>query len=235
VTVELEGFVAWLRAQGTPEPHVEVYRRGAEELAKYRDVESAVRAEESAGASPRRIANLRMVGDQLAAFEASQPAPVELDIAPLPRARAPAPATQQPFQPAVRSGPGFTPRRDVLPPRQGCTCRERHDIYVDNDFGVLAKLLGGGLGIATFVLIRLLGLLGALALALGLAGMGGLATTFSICFRCEGCRQPVRDLDDDERSDLRRGRALVFGVTLALLGGAAICAFLWWKLANAEV
>lgn len=121
-----------------------------------------------------------------------------------------------------------SPIQPISTPRKNCQCRKRYDVYVDNDFGIMAKLLGGGAGIAMFFLVRLVGILGAGAIALGLAALGGTATIISICFRCEGCRRTIRDLDDGERSDLRKARALVTLVTLGLWAGAGICAVLWW-------
>jgi len=75
--------------------------------------------------------------------------------------------------------------------------------------------------------IRLIGVLGALTLALGAAGMGGLV---SICMRCEGCRRRVSDLDADERARVRKGRGRVTLITLALIIGAAVCGAVWWSL-----
>ena len=76
VTIDVEGFVAWLRDQGTPEPNLEVYRRGVEVLASHSSVDAALRAEQAAGASERRLNNLREVASQLANFRASRPRPV---------------------------------------------------------------------------------------------------------------------------------------------------------------
>ncbi len=110
----------------------------------------------------------------------------------------------------LRPGPTASPRMDMTPPRRGCMCRSRADVFLDDDFGALAKMLGGGAGIGTFFLVR------------------------SIRMRCEGCRRTVTDLDDDERARVRKGRAKVTLVTLALMAAAAICALTWWHAVRAR-
>lgn len=211
---DVDTFVDWLRANGTPEAHVSAHRHYAEELAKHPSLSAAIRHHEDAGAPAQRIANLRSTAAKLAEMEHG---------APLPRASPPLEVeTPRPAPRATVSDPRWTT------PRIGCECRKRYDLYLDNDFGTLAKMLGGGLGIGMFLLIRMIGVLGALAIALGLAGLGGFATIMTICYRCEGCRKPIKkDLDDEERTTLRKGRAMVVLVTAALWGGAALCVFLW--------
>jgi len=152
---------------------------------------------------------------------------VEPRRAPLPAAadRRGEPVAVEPREPRPAAA-----TRNMGDRRKGCICNRRYDVYLDDDFGALARLFGGGIGIGTLVLIRLIGVLGALTLALGAAGMGGLVTITSICFRCEGCRYRVRDPDADERARIRKGRGRVVLVTLALIIGAAVCGAAWWSL-----
>lgn len=221
---DVDELVEWLRRNGTPEAHLAAHRHYAEELAKHPSLSAAIRYHEDAGAPPQRIANLKATAAKFAELEESKRAP-RAPVAPvrvrepeLPVHVAPRPAARQTADPPSR----------WTAPRVGCDCKKRYDLYLDNDFGGLAKMLGGGLGIGTFLLVRMIGVLGALAIALGLAGLGGFATIMTICFRCEGCRKPIKqDLDDDERATLRKGRAMVVIVTALLWGGAALCAFLW--------
>jgi hypothetical protein len=214
VTVDREGFAGWLRAQGTPEPNVEVYLRGADVLGSFADLDAALRAEEAAGASPRRIANQREVGEQLRRFaETQRPAPA-LDLA----------------EPDRRTRPASPTRRnEVSVPRPGCDCRERHDVYLDTDLGIWGKAAGGLGGVFGLVIARLAGVLGALTVGLGFLSLGGAATTLSLCWRCESCRRPIHGsaLTDDERRDLRAARARFLLITIGLSAAALLCAYLW--------
>jgi hypothetical protein len=213
---DVDDFVEWLRETGTPEPHVAAHRHYAEELAKHPSLSAALRYHEDAGAPPQRIANLKSTAVKRAEFEQAREAPRRPQLEPRLEVERPAPRARE-----VTANPRFST------PRAGCECKKRYDLYLDNDFGTLAKMLGGGIGLGTFLLIRMIGVVGALAIALGLAGLGGFATIMTVCFRCEGCRKPIKDLDDEERSTLRKGRAMVVLVTAALWGGAALCVFLW--------
>ena len=220
---DLEPFLEWLRSRGATAAQLAVCRQYAIELAKYPSLSAALRAYEEAGAAADRIAGLRQTAARIAEFtEATRviamrgEPPLELE----PR----------------RARPATGRVHDVAQsPRLGCTCRKYYDVYVDSDFGTLASMLGGGIGIGTLILIHWLGALAAAAIALGLAGLGGLATVGSICVRCEGCRCKIRDLDDADRVDLRKGRARVARVTLALLAGAALCGYLCWVFATSSV
>ena len=221
-----------MRARGTAEQHLEAHRHYALELAKYPSLSAALRAEEEAGSPANRIANIRQVAARIAEFHSGQGVAVH-DASP---------ARPSPAQPALEVEAPRTARATVSPRmlgleprRRGCDCRERQDVYVDNDFGAMASMLGGGIGIGTIVLIKFVGVLGALAIALGLASLGGLATTMSICFRCHGCRCKVRDLDADERLALGKGRALVAAVTLALMAGSALCGYIWYSAVKARM
>ena len=235
---DVDAFVEWLRSIGTPEAHVAAHRHYAEELDRHPSLSAALRYHEDAGAPAGRLANLKATAAKRVEYEqsliASVPRPRSLAAEPVPYRPAPAePAAHPPSEvPALAverpRSRTLEPNPRWSQPRPGCICKKRYDLYLDNDFGGLAKMLGGGIGIGTFLLIRMIGVVGALAVALGLAGLGGIATFLTICFRCEGCRKPIRnDLDDDERTTLRKGRAMVGLVTGALLAGAALCVFIW--------
>jgi len=208
---EVDDFLAWLRARGTPEPNLELYRRGAAVLAQHATLDATLAAEEAAGASPRRLANLREVHAQLMQFRAEPPPPPEIHVAPRPQ-RATAVGT----------------RPAPLPPRRGCECRERKDVYLDDDLGLWGKAAGGITGVVGLVMLRMIGVLGTATVIFGLAGCGSLAAAMSMGYRCDTCRRSVRDLDDDERADLRRGRGLRLIVALVFLAGAAICVAVWF-------
>jgi hypothetical protein len=230
--VDEEAFVDWLVAQGlTDDAHLAAYRRYIAELAKHPSLSAALQAAKEAGTSDREIANLRKVAGRIAEFDAARNAPAVEVPAPVlavePRQKPPsiAPPVRSPVP--VRGKPST---HDPGQRRRGCVCNRPYDLYLDDDFGALARLFGGGIGIGTIVLIRLVGVLGALTLALGLAGTGGLVTILSTCMRCEGCRRRVSDLDDDERARVRKGRARVVLITIALVAGAAICGIAWWSL-----
>jgi len=229
----VEPFIAWLRDQGLPDEHIAAYRGHLAELAKHPSLSAAIRAHEEAGTPARQIANMRQVAARFAEFNekgaiARGTPPVELEVEakkPLsPRGTPPVALEVEAKKPLPPRGPRVG---DTEPPRKGCSCRKRYDVYLDNDFGALGRWLGGGIGIGTIILIRLIGVLGAASLALGLAGMGGFITCFTICVRCEGCRQRIQDLDAEERADLGKGRRKVVLVTAALLAGSVICAYLW--------
>lgn len=186
------------------------------ELGRHPSLSAAIKSAEDAGKSPQYIASLRLAAARKMQLE---------------EPRMPAPQSMP--DPVVARG---TPSRHVeLRPRKGCSCRKHYDPYLDNDFGALARVFGGGIGIGTFIMIRIFGLLGALAIACGLAGTGGFVTIFSICFRCEGCRNRIYDLDVDERAHLAKGRGMVILVTAGFFAGAAICGYLWWRLATAQL
>jgi len=223
---EVEPFLEWLRRSGTPEPHVEAHRHYANELAKHPSLTAALRAEEEAGSPAKRIANLRQTAARLAEYEDSKGLPHAAPALAVERERPLSVA------PPVQAAPS---RHAISLPRKGCSCRSHQDIYLDTDFGSLASMIGGGIGIGTLILIRMIGVLGAVTVALGLAGLGGLATIISICFRCEGCRDPVSDLDEDERAVLRKGRALVTLITMGFVGGALACGFLWGYLVKKQL
>ncbi len=201
VQVDVDRFVAWLRLRGTPEAHLDAFRHYAAILLPYADITEAVRVEEARGAPAQRIKNLRETAALITEFSGgSRPIPVV----------------------------ATPPAAPALGPRKGCECKRRYDLYLDNDFGTYATLLGGGTGVTMFFLTRLLGLVGAMAIAFGLAGIGGTITIASICFRCEGCRRTIRELDADERAELRKSRGLVTLITLGLYAAAAICGVLWY-------
>lgn len=221
---DVEPFIAWLRDQGLPDEHIAAYRNYLAELAKHPSLSAALRAAEEAGTPARQIANMRQVAARLAEFNEKGAVEPKKPLAP--RATPPVElAVEAPKKPASAL---VERMRNELPPRRGCSCKKRYDLYLDNDFGALARWLGGGIGIGTLILIRLIGILGAAALALGLAGLGGFITSFTICLRCEGCRQRVQDLDEDERAWVKKGRGLVVLVTAGLLAGSVICGYLWY-------
>lgn len=221
---DVESFIAWLGTQGTPAAHLPVYRHYAGELAKHPSLSAALRAAEEAGAPEQQIKNLRMTAAKLAGFENRRFAPAQPEATPIELAVDPKPPPRD-----------MGKLLEVSRPRQGCTCTRHRDVYLDNDFGALARWLGGGVGLGTIVLIRFIGALGTAALALGLAGMGGLVTITSICLRCEGCRSRVRDLDDEEKAHVRAGRKRVVLVTAGLLAGAALCGALWISAAHSAM
>lgn len=239
---DVEAFIAWLREQGFSDEHLAAFRGYLAELAKHPSLSAALRAFEDEGRSPRQIANMRQAAAKYAEFQergAAQSAPA---AKPRPAERPPAPSlepaleteSKRPASPAASANTAVARALAGGMPRRGCQCRTRYDIFLDNDFGALARLLGGGVGIGTFILIRLFGALGALAIALGFAGLGGFATILSICYRCEGCRRRVTDLDEDERAHLRKGRGMVVLVTAGLIAGSAVCGYLWWLAVKAR-
>lgn len=220
---DVEPFIVWLEGQGLSRDQLDAYKRYLAELARHPSLSAALRAGEEAGMPARDLTNLRQVAARLAEFQATRDAPAPasppLEVEP----RRPLEVEPKP----VRAPPARDHAMD--PPRRGCVCQRRHDVYLDNDFGALAKLLGGGAGLGAFLLVRLVGVLGALTLALALAGTGGTATIISICMRCSDCRRRISDLDSDERAAVRKGRGLVTLVTIGLLAGAALCGAIWWS------
>lgn len=224
--LDVEAFSGWLRRGGATEADITAARTFAAELARAPSLSAALRDAEDRRASPADVAGLRRTAAQIAQFEAGEQPPRAagepsgFDIV---RDDRPAPRSARATNAAA-----------MLPRRAGCDCRKREGVYIDNDFGILGKALGGAGGVGGFILIRFVGLLGAAAIALGLAGTGGLITTFSICVRCEGCRHRITDLDADERKDLMKGRSLTLLVTIGLLAGAAVCGYLWWTLVKAR-
>jgi hypothetical protein len=235
---DVEPFIEWLRTKGlTDEAQLSAYRRFVAEIAAQPSLSAALRVAEEEGMPAKHIANLRAVAARMAEFDSSRTAPA----APAPRVINPSPALEVEPRPPARGGgleieakqPRHVPAamlRNLGDRRKGCICNKRYDLYLDDDFGALARLFGGGIGIGTIILIRLVGILGALAIALGFAGMGGLVTILSICMRCEGCRHRVQDLDDDERARVRKGRGRVIVLTLIFIVGALICAAAWWNV-----
>jgi hypothetical protein len=258
--VDLEAFIEWLRERGLEQEQLDAYRSIATELRSHPSLSAALLAAQEAGATPKRIQNMRLVAARLAEFEelrldrpsatveaprqqlpsavAKEPRPdlATIDVEPPARARQPRdsrPPSSEPEQPA--RGKSLARDLGLRPKRLGCECREGRDVYLDTDFGPAASMIGGGIGIGTIILIRFVGVLGAAAIALWLASAGGLATALTICFRCEGCRCTIRTLDDDEKAHLRKGRARVTLVTAGLLAGAVLCSVMWWRLASAQL
>ena len=68
---DVEAFIEWLRARGTPEPQLEAHRHYARELAKHPSLSAALRAEQEAGAPANRSANIVIRGGT-ASWEASE-------------------------------------------------------------------------------------------------------------------------------------------------------------------
>jgi hypothetical protein len=219
---DVEPFIAWLRSRGTPEAHLDAHRHYAAELAKHPSLSAALRAGEEEGVAANRLANLRQTAARLAEYEDWKANPDRPE-----RPERPERVTATPPAPIERSARVTAALKQSIP-RKGCACTKHYDVYLDNDFGSLARWLGGGIGIGTIILIRMFGLLGALAIGFALAGLGGFATIFTVALRCEGCRLRVSDLDEDERTTLRKARALVTLVTLGLLAAAVLCGVLWW-------
>jgi hypothetical protein len=235
---DAERFLTWLQGQGLGEKQLAAYRKYLEELAKHPSLSAALRAAEDAGVPAREIGNMRAVAARFAEFQATGEATASAappsrrsPTSPPPSAR---PPTSPPLEIEKPARPAPARDHSVELPRKGCVCNRRQDVYVDNDFGALAKLLGGGAGIGAVLLTRMIGVFGALALAFGLAAMGGMATIISICLRCNSCRRRVTDLDSDERAAVHKGRGLVTLVTLGLVAATAVSGFLWWKRAQAR-
>jgi hypothetical protein len=220
----VEAFIEWLRAKGlTDQTQLSAYRQLVEEIAAQPSLSAALRVAEEEGKPAKHIANLRAVAGRMAEFESSRTAPARVAVA---AAVAAAPGLEvearQPRAPAAAL-------RNVSDRRKGCICNKRYDLYLDDDFGALARVFGGGIGVGTIVLVRAIGVLGALALAFGLAAMGGLVTILSICMRCEGCRRRVQDLDADERARVHKGRGRVVVLTLVMIVLAVACGAAWWS------
>ena len=240
----MESFITWLREQGLAEEQVAAYRNYLTEIRKHPSLSAALRAAEEAGTPAKQVANMRAVAARFAEFQekgsvtrpkVQAPEP-KLDVERVPRGTPPAALAASALEVETKAPlpPVSSRTKDMEPRRKGCTCKKRYDLYLDNDFGALARWLGGGIGIGTLILIRLIGILGAAALALGLAGIGGLATVISICFRCEGCRSRITDLDEDERATLKKGRAWVVLVTTGLLAGSVLCGYLWYLVMKSD-
>lgn len=80
--IDLDDYVAWLHAGGTADEHLPLYREGAAAMVGQLSgsgeplteahVEAAVEAEAVAGASARRLANLRAIGARLLAYAAER-------------------------------------------------------------------------------------------------------------------------------------------------------------------
>jgi hypothetical protein len=154
---------------------------------------------------------------------------LDLDRAP-PRVQRGAARPDGPALPAVADRPALLRRPQSDPPRRGCECRDRKDVYVDNDFGMWGKLAGGIAGIGGIILVRFIGVLGAATVALASLSIGGLATTLSVTFRCEGCRKSITDLDDDERQSLWKARGLLLAVSIGLVVATLVCAYLYYMV-----
>lgn len=80
--IDLDDYVAWLHAGGTADEHLPLYREGAAAVVRQLSgsgepltdahVEAAVETEAVAGASARRLANLRAIGARLLAYAAER-------------------------------------------------------------------------------------------------------------------------------------------------------------------
>lgn len=204
MTVDVEGFVGWLRARGVPEPNLELYRRGAEVIAGHvdapplrpRHLEATLRAEERAGASARRLANLNEVGTKLLEF-----------------------AAQPPAAEAVAA---------VAAPRPGCECPKAQDLFVEGDWGVYGTAAAAVAGASWLGAAPLIGNYGATSITLGVLALGGVVTTTSVTYRCTVCQQKIRGpFDADERKHLWEGRLIVVGLTVAFALGSLFFLHLW--------
>lgn len=260
---DLDGFLASLPPRGVDVAHVPLYREAAEALLASAGegrfgaamLDDALARETMAGASARRLANLRRVGDAMIEYvgqgaktivgtgpaAASSPAspltgaagaaaviaapsalpPVELDLA-IEVPRRTAASTREPInRGAARASappPVFT-----APPRPGCICRARHDVYLDDYWQDIGTMYLGFMTITGGVAWRFAPAFTWLIVTSGLLAAGALITGLTVGWRCDDCRRWIagRDLDADERSQVRR-RALIFlGIAAAL---AVVCA-----------
>jgi hypothetical protein len=76
--LDVDDFVAWLRERGVPDPHLRLYREGAEAVLRQvvdgagwpadEHVEAAVQEAAVAGATARRLENLRSIGHGLLSY-----------------------------------------------------------------------------------------------------------------------------------------------------------------------
>lgn len=252
---DLDGFLASLPPRGVAEAHLPLYREAAEVLlagagdGRYGAamLEDALARETMVGASARRLANLRRVGEAMIEYvgqgaktiagpgpapalpAVAEPVvaaapPVELDLA-IDRPRR-APATREPPSGARRGGPASTrPPVFDAPPRPGCICRKREDVYIDDYWQDIGSLYLGVMCVAGGVAWRFAPAFTGLLVSSGMLAGGALITGLTVGWRCESCRRWIagRGLDADERAEARR-RGLVFlGIAAVLAVVCALC------------
>lgn len=254
---DLDGFLASLPPRGVAEAHLPLYREAAAALlAGAGDgrfgtamLDDALARETMAGASARRLANLRRVGEAMIEYVGqgartiagpgpaptipsvvpaaviaphAAPPPVELDLAiELPRR---APVTREPPN-GLRRGAAASAPPPVFdaPPRPGCICRKREDVYIDDYWQDIGTIYLGVMCVAGGVAWRFAPAFTGLLVASGMLAAGALITGLTVGWRCESCRRWIagRGLDADERAEARR-RGLVFLGIAAVL--AVVCA-----------
>ncbi|MBL8622162.1 MAG: hypothetical protein JNK64_12690 [Myxococcales bacterium] len=251
---DLDGFLASLPPRGVAEAHVPLYREAAETLlagagaGRYGAamLEDALARETMAGASERRLANLRRVGEAMIAYvgqgaqtiagpavavapvvtaAASPPAaapPIELDLAiDVPRR---APATGAPAMRGGYRGGGTAPPVFDAPPRPGCICRKREDVYLDDYWQEIGTMYVGFASVVGGVIWLFAPPFTWLTVSSGLLAGGALITGLTAGWRCESCRRWIarRGLDADERADARLRGLAFLGIAAVL---AIVCGF----------
>ena len=109
------------------------------------------------------------------------------------------------------------------PPRPGCICRKREDVYIDDYWQDIGTIYLGVMCVAGGVAWRFAPAFTGLLVASGMLAAGALITGLTVGWRCESCRRWIagRGLDADERAEARR-RGLVFLGIAAVL--AVVCA-----------
>lgn len=275
---DVDGFLASLAPRGVPEAQLPVYRDGIDALLvgvsggfEQRQLDEALARAALTGASERRLANLRTIGEQMLAFqrggnaatmlgtgasraparttepphalEVALPPPRAIDV-PLPPPRATEPPRAAAVAPASPDGGGLElarpvarvaplevavpARKPVTPggaeailgpsPLPGCACRTRQDVYLDDYWQNLGKIVTGVMGLVGLTILIVFPSMLAVVVALGVTTTGALITALTVGWRCESCRRWIarRGLDADQRRDVRTRSLVFFGITAVL-------------------
>jgi hypothetical protein len=127
-------------------------------------------------------------------------------------------------RPGVLASPNRMPATVPEKPLPGCVCRVRQDIYPDDYWSMWGKVYLFVTGALGFVLAMLWSTTASLAVGLGVAAIGALATATSPGWRCTDCRRWIERAGlDGEQRRRSQTRSLVFvGIGIAASIGCVI-------------